>query len=170
MIRTNIYWIEDFPNLGIMPRPRSGEWLEDEILALKDDKVSIFCSLLTEDEITELGLTQEQNYCKEYGIEHIQFPIADRSVPKLDNNTISFIYQLSEKLKTGQRIVIHCRMGGGRSALIAACIMVLSGISLEDAFKKIEHSRGFSVPDTEEQANWVVDFITEYHHSEFYKH
>jgi hypothetical protein len=39
---TKIYWIHDFANgakLGIMPRPRGDDWLEEEIVKLKKLKV-----------------------------------------------------------------------------------------------------------------------------------
>jgi protein-tyrosine phosphatase len=55
-------------------------------------------------------------------------------------------------------VVIHCRQGVGRSALIAACVLVLRGVSVEKVFDLIENARGCSIPDTEEQRDWVNQF------------
>jgi protein-tyrosine phosphatase len=65
---------------------------------------------------------------------------------------------LANLLRGGQSVVIHCRQGVGRSALIAACVLVLNGVSVDKAFELIENARGCSVPDTEEQREWVVQF------------
>ena len=46
-------------------------------------------------------------------------------------------------------------MGIGRSALVAACLLKSQGIGVDEAFAMISRARGFSVPDTEEQREWV---------------
>ena len=47
-MQVRIYWIDDFESgrLGIMPRPRGGDWLEDEIRSLKVSGVDAVVSLL----------------------------------------------------------------------------------------------------------------------------
>jgi hypothetical protein len=46
-MRTNIYWLDDSQSgrIGIMPRPRGGDWLEDEIRALRDIACRIHTAL-----------------------------------------------------------------------------------------------------------------------------
>jgi len=59
-------------------------------------------------------------------------------------------------------------MGIGRSALIAACLLKSQGIGVDEAFAMIARARGFAVPDTEGQREWVKGF-TEFrsrHHTE----
>jgi hypothetical protein len=60
-MRSNIHWIdaEIAGRLGIMARPRSGDWLSDEISAWQEDGVHVVVSLLQKDEIQELELAQE---------------------------------------------------------------------------------------------------------------
>jgi protein-tyrosine phosphatase len=53
---------------------------------------------------------------------------------------------------------VHCRQGIGRSSLVAACVLVISGESPQSAFEHIERARGRSVPDTAEQKEWVTSF------------
>jgi hypothetical protein len=45
-----------------------------------------------------------------------------------------------------------------RSALIAAFLLKSQGIGVDEAFAIIARARGFSVPDTEEQREWVKGF------------
>jgi len=159
-MQVRIYWISDLESgrLGIMPRPRGGDWLEDEIRSLKMSGVDAVVSLLERDEITELDIAEEKSLCEANGISYLSFPIRDRNIPLSKRDVLDFARMLANLLKDERSVVIHYRQGVGRSALIAACVLVLSGVSVDKAFEKIESARGCSVPDTEEQRKWVVQF------------
>ncbi len=159
-MQVRIYWISDLESgrLGIMPRPRGGDWLEDEIRSLKMSGVDAVVSLLEPEEITELDIAKEKSLCEANGISYLSFPIRDRNIPLSKRDALDFARMLANLLQEGRSVVIHCRQGVGRSALIAACVLVLSGVSADGAFEKIENARGCSVPDTEEQRKWVVQF------------
>ena len=63
---TNIHWIHKFDNsarIGIMARPRGDDWLEDEIKHLKASRVDVLISLLERDEIYDLKLDNEEQFC-----------------------------------------------------------------------------------------------------------
>ena len=143
-----------------MPRPRGGDWLEDEIRSLGMSGVDAVVSLLERDEITELDIAEEKSLCEENGISYLSFPIRDRNIPLSKRDALDFARMLANLLQEGKSVVIHCRQGVGRSALIAACVLILSGVPVDKAFEKIENARGCSVPDTEEQREWVVQ-VTE---------
>lgn len=149
---TRIYWITD--TIGIMPRPRGNEWLEDEIIAFKKQGVDIIVSLLEASEIAELGLRQEKLVCEKHSIQFINFPIPDRSLPPKGQKTEVFIQSLKMPSK---KIVIHCRMGIGRSAIIAASILLDQNKKATEIISHISHIRGLKVPDTEEQFQWLKE-------------
>jgi protein-tyrosine phosphatase len=159
-MQVRIYWINDLESgrLGIMPRPRGGDWLEDEIRSLKMSDVDAIVSLLEPEEITELDIAEEKSLCEANGISYLSFPIKDRNTPFSKRDALDFARMLANLLRDGRSVVIHCRQGVGRSALVAACVLVLRGVSVDKAFEKIESARGYSVPDTEEQRRWVVQF------------
>jgi protein-tyrosine phosphatase len=159
-MRTELYWIEGpWPGkLAILPRPRGGDWLEDEVQGWREEGVDLVVSLLTSDEVAELELEQESRLCEVYGIEFRSFPIVDRSVPTSRKTTLDFVKKLAKLLAEGKSIAIHCRQGIGRSALIAACLLVLSGIIPDAAFLRVSEGRGCSVPETSEQRQWLVEF------------
>ena len=48
--------------------------------------------------------------------------------------------------------------GIGRSGLLAASLLVSSGIEPEEAIRRVSVARGVSVPETVEQKKWVKDF------------
>ncbi len=159
-MRVTVHWIDGIESgrLGIMPRPRGGDWLEDEIHSLKMWGVGAVVSLLGQDEITELDIAEEKSLCEANGIAYLSFPIRDRSVPLSKQDALAFARKLVKLLQDGMSVVIHCRQGVGRSALVAACVLVLGGVSVDEVFEKIENARGCSVPDTEEQREWVRRF------------
>lgn len=155
---TRIYWIHQFDNdarLGIMARPRGNDWLECEIANLKKQNIGCIVSLLENEEIYELGLRKEEEIANKYGIEFINFSIADRDIPKKNDKVDLLIDNLSNQLNDGLSTVIHCRIGIGRSAIIAASILLKKGLDADEIIEKITETRGIQVPDTDEQLNWL---------------
>ncbi len=159
MVTTNIYWIE-YGNigprqLGMMARPRGNDWLEDEIRGLQMRGVKAVVSLLEHAEVEELGLSDEEAWCRRVGIEYINFPIEDNNIPRKDEAFIELLDTLNEKLRKGEKVAIHCRMGIGRASLVVAGMLLREGMSAEEAFSFISREREVEVPDTDEQVEWM---------------
>ena len=157
-MKPDIYWLKEIEpiRLAIMPKPRSGEWLADEIAGYSVDGVSVLVSLLESQEIYELGLGDEARLCQEHSIEFISYPIADRHVPLSVELTRELVADLIGKLHTGQGVAIHCRAGIGRSGIIAAWILIKLGFTVEHAFSMLSVARRTKVPDTAAQKDWVI--------------
>src|SRR6266852_3083596 len=149
-MNTQIYWIEGpWPGrLAISPRPRGGEWLEDEIRAWSQSGTDVVVSLLTRDEMTDLDLSNEAELCRASNISFISFPIEDLGVPASRGDALNLITEVECLLVEGHNIVIHCRGGIGRSGLLAASLLVSSGIEPEEAIRRVSAARGVSVPET----------------------
>ncbi len=157
---THIYWIDDnYPGrLGIMARPRGGDWLDDEMRALHHAGVDLLVSLLTTTEQFALDLLHEADACAASQIAFRSLPILDRQVPPLNAETIAFMRDLACQREQGQHLVLHCRMGIGRSALVAASMLVILGMPALATWAQIEQARGCPVPDTSEQRAWIEQF------------
>jgi hypothetical protein len=63
----------------------------------------------------------------------------------------------TRRLDADESVVVHCRQSIGRSAVIAALLLVSAGEKADQAFSRIERARGCLVPDTEEQRAWVKE-------------
>jgi protein-tyrosine phosphatase len=148
--------------MAIMARPRSGEWLEMEIDGWKDAGVDVVVSLLEQAEVVELGLQHEADLCRSRGIDFMSFPIPDRGLPESRLAASEIAHALAAGLQGGRCIAIHCRAGIGRSSLMAAGALICSGIEAETALGLIAAARGLTVPDTDEQREWVMTFCSEY--------
>jgi protein-tyrosine phosphatase len=144
--------------LFIMARPRGGDWLTDEIRAWRNADVDVVVSLLTSAEQDELGLGDEASLCQDQQLVFRAFPISDRGIPHPYAPAEQLIEEIVHALRAGEHVAIHCRMGIGRCAMIAAAALVGLGERPESAFATIEAARGLSVPDTPEQRQWVEGY------------
>ncbi|HEY7311223.1 MAG TPA: protein-tyrosine phosphatase family protein [Gemmataceae bacterium] len=162
-MRTELYWIEGpwTGRLAIMPRPRGGDWLEDEISSWTRLGINTIISALTKEESEELDLIREKELCEKGGIEFVAFPIADRGVPLSAKGTLELVGRLEQELARGRKVAIHCRQGIGRASLLAACVLAAGGVDVASAFERIAATRGCAVPDTSEQRAWVARFARE---------
>jgi protein-tyrosine phosphatase len=147
------YWIND--HLAIVPRPRGGDWLEDEMVALREAGIDLVVSMLEETEAAELGLEQEKAAADRAGLGFINFPIRDRNVPTDPQSFRSFVTNLEQQIENGKRIGVHCRACIGRASVTTASVLICSGVPHADAWRQVEMARGFPVPDTQEQREWV---------------
>lgn len=156
----NIYWIKGpwSGRLAIMARPRGDGWLEDEVKQWRRAGIEVVVSLLMSGESAELGLTAEAALSRRHGLQFLAFPIVDRSIPSSVQEMQLLVEKLIALLTQGKTVGIHCRHGIGRSALVAATLLVHAGVDSSTAFRQIERARGVPVPDTLEQKQWVDKF------------
>jgi protein-tyrosine phosphatase len=162
-MKAEIYPIEIVPygRLAIAPRPRAGDWLEGEVESWQNAGVNCVVSLLETSEVDDLALQQEPQLCRQSELEFLHFPIPDRDVPQSVEGFSSLVDLLVCRLRGGHSVVIHCRMGLGRSAVVAACVLAKLGLPVESAWKSIQGARRQSVPDTPEQRAWVTRYCTD---------
>jgi len=157
---SRLHWIE-LPAAGriaISARPRAEDWLETEVGEWKASGLDMVVSLLESDEVSELGLQREAELCRSSGIEFLAFPIPDRGVPEDEAEMLQIASSIASGIADGRSVAIHCRAGIGRSSMIAACVLICSGIEAGDALARIKTARGLTVPDTGEQREWVMAF------------
>jgi protein-tyrosine phosphatase len=155
-----VFWIAGpWPGrLGIAPRPRGAEWLDDETRAWREARIDIVVSLLEAGEEAELALTGESASAAARGLEFRSFPIPDRGVPNSREAVAKLVDQIVDALHAGKSIALHCRQGVGRSAMVAAAALISEGQNAETAIKTVRRSRGLEVPETPAQRQWIADF------------
>ena len=155
-----VFWTkEKFPGrIALVPRPRGGEWLEDEAKAWAEAGINAIVSMLETEEIESFDLEREAQFSAKNGIEFISVPVKDRSIPKVDESFLQAIERLKNLLLNGKNIAIHCRQSVGRAPLMAATLMISFGINPTEAFQELSLARGVEVPETNEQLLWAENF------------
>ena len=153
----DLFWIPGpwRGRLAVGTRPRGGDWLEAEASGWQRTGLDVVVSLLEKEEAAQLDLVDEGNAAEAKGIRFISFPIPDRGVPTSVPAAVSLMTGIADALEEGKSVAVHCRQGLGRSGLIAAGILVTSGISPERAMEVVSTARGHTVPETPDQHRWI---------------
>src|SRR5437660_296392 len=140
--------------LVIIPRPRGGDWLEDDAKSLRNEGFNIVVSLLTPEEVKELELTCEAKLIREQGLQYCNYSIPDRGVPASRESARNLLEKLRLELLAGKKIAVHCRGSIGRAGLVASSLLVLAGMSPSQAISEVSEARKFQSPETTEQREW----------------
>ena len=141
--------------LAITPRPRGGDWLDDDVAALAQSGVGVLVSLLCEDEARDLGLEDEAALCAQHSIEFISLPVTDMCAPDEESDFIAEVHRLAGLVSEGASVAVHCRQSIGRSGVLAVSIAIATGLELERGLEAVSVARGLRVPETREQLDWL---------------
>lgn len=112
--------------LCTMARPRGNDWLADEMEALRSSGTDTLVSLLTASEVAELELQAEKEEAERAGLRFIDLPIPDRGTPDL-RSFRELLAELKLELQAGKNVVAHCRIGIGRSSIVASGLLISEG-------------------------------------------
>ena len=145
--------------IGIMPRPRGGDWLADDLRRLRIEGAQRLVSLLEREEARDLELVREPCEAVAAGLTFAWLPIPDRSTPPDVRAFHRLVLALRSEVSAGAHVAIHCRAGIGRSSVLAATVLASLGHPVNEAFELLSACRGLPVPDTPEQRAWVQRFV-----------
>jgi protein-tyrosine phosphatase len=143
-------------------RPRGGDWLEDEFKGWRQAGLDVVVSLLEEDEASQFELGQEGGVAASKGIRFISFPIPDRGIPASTREALSLLSDIAVALEQGKNVAVHCRQGIGRSGLMAAGLLLTSGMPVDRAIEVVGAARGETVPETPAQLQWIRHLPSEH--------
>lgn len=73
------------------------------------------------------------------------FPIVDFGVPEDRDAFVSLVRGLGDRLREGERLLVHCSAGFGRSGMVATCVLVALGMGADVAREAV--ARAGAQPD-----------------------
>ncbi|MBI2765310.1 MAG: dual specificity protein phosphatase family protein [Chloroflexi bacterium] len=154
----DLYWAEGaFPGrLAVAGRPRGGSFLADDIAAFGAHGVGALVSTLGPKETRDAQLEHLAGAARGAGIEFLHLPIPNLLAPSIEG-VIEALRRLAAMAAAGVNVAVHCWAGIGRSPLIVSSVLVLLGLSAEEAWLRVETARMARVPDTHLQRAWVHD-------------
>jgi protein-tyrosine phosphatase len=138
-----------------MAHPAGGVFLESKLRGLRRLGVDVLVSAQTDSERVECDLVDEERMAIAAGLQFICFPIEDRTAPDVAA-AVSAVRPLHTMYRAGAHVAFHCWAGIGRSSLLAALLLGMDGVEPGEAWPLISTARGFPVPDTREQEEWLA--------------
>lgn len=145
-------------SLASCPTPDS---LEADAAQLRDLGVTVVVSALPTKDENGLGLAREAAVLRREGIDFIRVPIVDFGVPTDGDAVTTALRNLLDRLSDpGEHAAVHCLAARGRSPMLAASLLVMSGEEPDLAWRLVTVARRRPVPETFEQQTWVERLAT----------
>jgi ADP-ribosyl-[dinitrogen reductase] hydrolase len=117
--------------------------IENDLQCICNWGATMIVNLLEAREIVMLGVTALPGRILSKNIKFMHLPMANSSVPDegFESKWSMASSELRQVLQQGERILIHCREGVGRSALVAARLLIDSGIDAGSAISAVRKAR-----------------------------
>ena len=166
------YWVIPGKFLaGAYPGSTNPEEAKEKIEALIRSGIRSVINLMEKDEVDSNGdlfSPYEEAFLemgKAFGLNLTcqRFPIKDLNVPSpLDMNRI--LNEIDSSLSRDQPVFVHCWGGRGRTGMVVGCYLVRTGLSGQEALRKIKDLRQFEPtghrpsPETTDQRKLVMSW------------
>ncbi len=87
-----------------------------------------------------------------------EFPIADYGVPDDRGRFSRFVTHLVDLLRSGERLLMHCGAGVGRTGTVAICVLMAAGCQQQEAVDAVRKAgSGPETPDQHALLQWFAD-------------
>jgi ADP-ribosylglycohydrolase/protein-tyrosine phosphatase len=131
--------------------------LDTDIAAIRSWGASAVVTLIEDHEFAMLGVDSLPRAMQDAGLEWHHLPIRDVDVPdrRFESRWVYAGTRLRERLRSGERVLVHCRGGLGRAGLVAAGLLVESGVPAGQAIAAVRAVRSGAV-ETPSQEQWVA--------------
>ena len=109
----------------------TGDWWRDldaDIGRLRDHGADVLLLLVEDHELVEARVPDLVDRLRQAGIETIRHPVVDMGVPSDPAAYRAVLAEVLTRIEAGQRIVVACRAGRGRTGTAVACLLVQSGM------------------------------------------
>jgi protein-tyrosine phosphatase len=142
-------------SLLLYAMPGRGEALERTWRDLADARVDVIVSLASLDE-TRLESPEYAAAIVAGTVpcERLELAAPDYGVPEDRSAFCDLVLDVAARLRAGQRVLVHCSMGIGRTGTLAVCVLVALGEPVEDAERVV--SAAGSTPMSREQGDLVA--------------
>ena len=142
------------------PSEADYDWDRDLVLdldAIESWKAAAVVTLIEDTEFDVLGVQALGPMILARGIDWHHLPIVDVCPPdgRFEAKWVSRGPRLLQLLRSGQRIVVHCRGGLGRAGTVSARLLVELGVSPAEAIHRVRLARPGAI-ETSAQKSYVL--------------
>lgn len=124
----------------------SGVWARDlteDMVRIRNWGAELVVTLIEPQELIELQVEHLPEEVMRLGMQWCHLPIRDRYPPgpSFERDWPQALARIGALLSTGKRIFVHCKGGLGRAGTLAACLLVESGMSADEAIHAVRTAR-----------------------------
>jgi protein-tyrosine phosphatase len=143
--------------IGMTACPGQAAPLAEDLAAMRAAGATHLVTLLGDGELARLGVPGIGAAAKAAGLVWWQVPVADFGTPDAawEARWAEAAPALHAALRAGEGVVVHCRMGLGRTGTIAARLLVEAGTRPEAAIAAVRTARPGTI-ETAAQAAHVL--------------
>lgn len=117
--------------------------VDDDLHAIHLWGASAVLSLVESHEFARLGVPDLGARILKSGMAWLHHPVADMGVPttRLFGASTDVGQDVLNRLRAGERVVVHCAAGLGRTGTMAAALLVACGVEPDSAIAQVRHAR-----------------------------
>ncbi len=131
--------------------------LSTDLQAIRAWGATTVVTLIEDHEFRLLRIESLANEVRALGMNWVHLPIVDVSIPDshFEDAWVREGPMLHDRLNVGEKILIHCRGGLGRTGLVAGRILVERGCAPKNAIQWIRSVRPHAI-ETSDQERYVI--------------
>lgn len=143
--------------LAIAPLPGRDGRYEQDLEHIRDWKPALVISMTTPAEMAAAGAQDLGAHLQDAGTRWVHLPIADFTAPGAEQEASWHATSRTAlaALHGGGRVLIHCRMGKGRSGMAALRLMIEIGERPTEALQRIRSVHPMAI-ETHDQMTWAL--------------
>jgi ADP-ribosyl-[dinitrogen reductase] hydrolase len=128
--------------------------LGEDLRAIRDWGATAVVTLIEAHEFRLLGIEDLGAEVERHGMDWVHLPIRDVDVPddRFERAWRVAGPPLHRRIDAGERILIHCRGGLGRTGLVAALILVEQGAGPREAIGRVRAARPHAIETAAQEA------------------
>lgn len=103
--------------------------------------------------VLNLRAEQEDRFSRPLPLAYLWLPVVDHTDPSIEQLLMAAQF-VDAAVNAGHKVLIHCMMGVGRSRTTACAYLIWTGLSVDEAIRRVE---GTLVPEYAPQRRQVLE-------------
>ena len=163
-VRLRVDWLDEkwtgSGYIGLTILPGRKDWDRDlatDLATLKEEDVKRVLCLVPQEELQRYGVDRLLSDYEEAGLLAYHLSIVDQKTCSIEDMTAALRW-VDDGLNAGDRVLVHCVGGLGRSGMAAAAYLRTRGAEAEEAIEAVREARSQRALETAFQEEFVQDF------------